>query len=153
VIFGREIIGAVVKEVRASRVIIQVAMFEWSWYAGQHTGTVQDINRELCIRSKAGVEVNVVLHRESMGRMLHRINVKTERHLRDSGVKVRLGWAGNPVHCKVWIFDRRVVIVGSHNISNRSAKVNYEASVLFDDRVEVERAVEWYDALWGRARG
>jgi phosphatidylserine/phosphatidylglycerophosphate/cardiolipin synthase-like enzyme len=150
VLFGGELLEGVVREIWGARKSVEVVMFEWSWYPGQHTGSVQDINRELCIKAKEGVEVKVLLHNESMGRALHRINRATARHLTASGAVVKWGNTGKALHAKVWIFDRARVIVGSHNISVRSTRVNEEVSVLFDDAGEVSRVGEWFAGLWGK---
>jgi len=140
----------VVREIKGAERSIGVVMFEWSWYSGQHTGSVQDINRELCIRAKNRAEVRVLLHNEAMGRALHRINRVSAGHLKQSGAEVKWGNTGVPLHAKVWLFDRARVVAGSHNISVRATRTNEEVSVLFDDAVEVKRIVEWFDMLWAK---
>lgn len=152
VILGNEIIPVLTLAIRGAEKIIQVAMYEWGWYQGQHSGLVQDINREVCTKAKHGVAVNVVLHQEGRGRPLRGINYKSEKNLRIYGAVVKYGWPGTPVHAKVWIIDRRLVVLGSHNVSVRASKVNYEASVMFDDEGEVKRVVAWFEELWGKAR-
>lgn len=150
VLLGGDFLAEVVKQVRGSVRSVWVVMFEWSWYPGQHTGSVQDINRELCIRAKSGTDVRVLLHNEAMGRALHRINRVTAQHLRASGAEVKFGNTGMPLHAKVWVFDWERVIVGSHNISVRATKTNQEVSVLFDDGGEVKRVVDWFEGLWAK---
>lgn len=150
VLFGGELLGEVVREVQGAAESIWVAMFEWSWYPGQHTGSVQDINRELCIRAKNGAEVRVLLHNEAMGRVLHRINRVTAQHLKQSGAEVKWGNTGYPLHAKVWIFDRARVVAGSHNISVRATRTNEEVSVLFDDFDAVKRITGWFEGMWAK---
>lgn len=150
VLLGDEFLPAVVKEVREVKESVWVAMFEWSWYPGQRTGTVQDLNRELCIRAKNGTDVRVLLHNESMGRALHRINRATAGHLKQSKAQVRWGNTGAPLHAKVWIFDKARVILGSHNISVRAVRTNHEVSILIDFPDEVKRVVEWFEGLWAK---
>lgn len=151
VVKGAEILPVLVKCIHEAQSSIWVAMFEWSWYPGRHTGSVQDINRALCIRASHGLAVRVLLHSEAMGRVLHKINVKTAQHLTKSGAEVRWGSSAKPLHAKVWIFDQRVVVAGSHNISARSVQVNQEMSVLLDEPDEVKRVVEWHEAMWARS--
>lgn len=152
VLTGGDFLQEVVKQIRGAEASIWVAMFEWSWYPGQRTGTVQDINRELCIRAKNRTDVRVLLHNESIGRTLHRINRRTGLHLRQNNVEVRWGNTGKPLHAKVWLFDGGRVIIGSHNISARSVRTNYEVSVLVDDFNEVKRVVQWFEGLWAKGR-
>jgi len=148
VLLGGDFLTTVVKEVQTAEESIWVAMFEWSWYPGQRTGTCQDINRAICIRAKSGVDARVLMHNESMGRTLHKINRRTGGHFRQSGVQVRWGNTGRPLHAKVWVFDKRRMIIGSHNISVRSVRTNIECSVLTDYPDEVRRVVAWFEELW-----
>ena len=140
----------IVKQVRDAEKSIWVAMFEWSWYPGQHTGTVQDLNRELAIRGRAGLDIRVMLHNEAIGRHLHKINRKTASHLTQNKVKVKWGNSGKPLHAKVWIFDKARVIIGSHNISVRSTRTNLECSVLLQDDVECVKVTQWFEEMWGK---
>lgn len=150
VLFSGDLLPTLVTQIREAKESVWVVMFEWSWYPGQHTGTAQDINRELCIASKRGVKVRALLHNESIGRQLHRINRRTAQHLRESRVEVKWGNTGTPLHAKVWIFDQARVIIGSHNISVRSVRTNIECSVLCDVECEVKRIVEWFEGLWAK---
>lgn len=150
VLFGGEFLSEVVRQIMKAEKSIWVAMFEWSWYPGQHTGSVQDINRELCIRARNRTDVRVILHNESIGRPLHRINRKTAGHLKQSKAQVRWGNSGAPLHAKVWIFDMSRVILGSHNISSRAVRTNQEMSVLIDVREVVDEVVKWFEGLWAK---
>lgn len=150
VIFGSELLPVLVEEIRGAKEEILVVMYEWNWYPGQRTGTVQDINRELAIRAKGGVRVCALLHNEAMGRTLGKTNRITAGRLRRAGAEVKMGTTAISVHAKVWVFDRVRVIVGSHNISSRSVSRNLEAGVLFDDRTEVLKVVEWFEGVWGK---
>lgn len=150
VLLGNEFMSALVREIKGAESSIWVAIFEWSWYPGQRTGTCQDINRALCGKAKNGTDVRVILHNESIGRALHKINRKTAGHLRQNRVQVRWGNTGIPLHAKVWVFDQARMIIGSHNISVRSVRTNIEASVLTDYPDEVKRVVEWFEGLWAK---
>lgn len=150
VLFGGDLLPTLVTQIREAEQSIWVVMFEWVWYPGQHTGTCQDINRELCIKGKNGTDVRVLLHNESIGRHLHRINRMAAGHLRQNKVVVKFGNTGAPLHAKVWVFDRARVVIGSHNISVRAVRTNIEASILTDYPDEVRRVVEWFEGLWAK---
>lgn len=150
VLFGSEFLPAVYRLVGSAEKNISVVMFEWSWYPGQHTGSLQDINRELCQQAKRGVKVRVLLHNEAMGRALHKINRKTAQHLRQAGAEVKFGNTGIPLHAKVWLFDDKAVVVGSHNLSIRAVRTNEECSILLQDETECDRVRQWFEGLWSR---
>lgn len=150
VLFGGDFLTTVVTQIKEAKESIWVVMFEWAWYPGQRTGTVQDLNRELCIRAKDKSDVRVILHNESMGRVLHKMNRQTASHLKQSGAQVKWGNSGAPLHAKVWIFDQARVIIGSHNISVRSVRTNIEMSVLCDVPHVVDEVAEWFEELWAK---
>jgi len=150
VLFSGDLLPVLVHEIQQAEVSIWVAMFEWSWYPGQRTGTAQDINRELCIKARGRTDVRVILHNESIGRQLHKINRLTAGHLKQNRVQVKWGNTGAPLHAKVWIFDRARVILGSHNISARAVRTNIECSILLQDDAECSKVVQWFEGLWGK---
>jgi phosphatidylserine/phosphatidylglycerophosphate/cardiolipin synthase-like enzyme len=150
VIIGAEYLPVVHKLVLGAEHYIWAAMFEWSWYPGQHGGSVQDINRAVCQRAKQGLPVHVLLHNEAIGRALHKINRRTAAHLRRAGAVVRFGNSGQPLHAKVWLFDGVKAVVSSHNVSVRAVRTNLEVGVVLDEPAEVERIMQWFEGLWGR---
>lgn len=150
VLLDGDFLLAVVEALRNTQSSVDVCCYEWAWYSGQRTGTVQDINRELCIAARRGVKVRVVLHNEAMGRHLGKLNRATAKRLRDAGCDVRMSPMQKPIHAKVWVFDGRTVVLGSHNISTNAVKRNAEAAVLIDDAGEAERVLKWFEGLWGR---
>lgn len=149
-LFSRDLLPALVKEIKLAEKSICVVMYDWHWYPGQHTGTCQDINRELSIQGRNGLDVRALLHNESMGRPLHKINRKAASHLKQNKVQVKWGNTGRPTHAKVWIFDQARVIIGSHNISVRAVRTNVECSVLCDVRDVVDVVVPWFEGLWAK---
>jgi phosphatidylserine/phosphatidylglycerophosphate/cardiolipin synthase-like enzyme len=129
---------------------IWVALFEWTWYEGQHAGSAQDISRAVAIKAKEGLDVRVLLHNEAMGRHLHKVNHKTAGHLRTAGAVVKFGSTGAPLHAKVWLVDSRVAVVGSHNLSVRAVRTNVEVSVVSSESEVVDVLVGWFEELWTR---
>jgi phosphatidylserine/phosphatidylglycerophosphate/cardiolipin synthase-like enzyme len=150
VIIGAEYLPVVHKLVGEAQRYIWVAIFEWSWYPGQHSGSVQDLNRAVCQRAKGGLPVRVLLHNEAIGRALHKINRRTAAHLRRAGAEVRFGNSGQPLHAKVWLFDGVKAVVSSHNVSVRAVRTNHEVGVVLDESSEVGRIVQWFEGLWER---
>jgi len=150
VLLDGEFLLTVVEALRGCQRSVDVCCYEWAWYSGQRTGTIQDINRELCIAARRGVKVRVVLHNEAMGRHLGKLNRATAKRLRDAGCQVRMSPMQKPIHAKVWVFDARRVVLGSHNISTNAVTRNAEAGVVVDDGGEVGKVREWFEGLWSR---
>lgn len=150
VFFEREYLPIVVGCIKEAVQEILVCTYEWGWYEGQRTGTVQDVNRNLCMAAKRGVEVRALLHNEPPGRSLGKINRKAAGRLRRNGVNVRLGGTAKVIHAKLWVFDCKKAIVCTHNVSGRAVTSNAELGVLLEDVGEVGKVRDYFEGLWGR---
>ena len=153
VFFEGEYLALVFKLIQEVKAEILVCVYEWAWYPGQRTGTIQDINRELCRRAKEGVKIFALIHNEPPGRSLGKLNRRSASHLERAGAEVRLGNTGKILHAKLWVFDREKAIVCSHNISERAVTSNAEVGVLIEDEESVKKCQDFFQRLWARASG
>jgi phosphatidylserine/phosphatidylglycerophosphate/cardiolipin synthase-like enzyme len=149
VFFEREYLPVVVGCIKEAVEEILVCTYEWGWYEGQRTGTVQDVNRCVCQAAKRGVVVKALLNNEPPGRTLGKINRKAAGRLRRNGVDVRLGGTAKIIHAKLWVFDRRKAVVCTHNVSSRAVSSNAELGVLLEDVGEVGKVAAYFERLWG----
>jgi len=150
VFFEREYLPIVVGCIKEAVEEILVCTYEWGWYEGQRTGTIQDVNRNLCMAAKRGVAVRALLNNEPPGRTLGKINRKSAGRLRRNGVDVRLGGTAKIIHAKLWVFDRKKAIVCTHNVSGRAVSSNAELGVLLEDGEEVGKVAAYFESLWAR---
>ena len=150
VFFEREYLALVVGCIQEARESIVACSYEWAWYEGQRTGTIQDVNRCLCQAAKRGLQVRVVLHNEPPRRPLGGINRKSAGRLERNGVQVRMGGTARIVHAKLWVFDDRKAIICTHNVSNRAVTSNAELGVLLEDGESVGKVAAYFESLWER---
>ena len=150
VFFEKDYLPVVVGCIKEAVEEIVVCVYEWGWYEGQRTGTVQDVNRNLCLAAKRGVRVRALLHNEAPGRSLGKINRKAAGRLRRNGVDVRLGGTAKVLHAKLWVFDDRKAVVCTHNISSRAVTCNAELGVLLEGVEEVGKVKDYFERLWSR---
>ena len=150
VFFEREYLPLVVGCIQESVEEILVCVYEWGWYEGQRTGTIQDVNRNVCQAAKRGLKVRALLHNEAMSRSLGKINRKSAGRLRRNGVDVRLGGTAKVIHAKLWVFDGKKAIVCTHNISGRAVSSNAELGVLLEDGESVGKVRDYFERLWAR---
>lgn len=150
VFFEREYLPLAVGCIREATAEILVCVYEWAWYDGQRTGTIQDVNRNVCQAAKRGVKVRALLNNEPAGRTLGKINRKSAGRLRRNGVDVRLGGTAKIIHAKLWVFDGKKAIICTHNISGRAVTSNAELGVLLVDPEEVGKVAAYFESLWAR---
>ena len=98
-----------------------------------------------------GVKVKVLVNFSGA----HTVTTKNRtlsQYLSERGVPVRAAGKGYLVHGKVLIIDKEVVIIGSHNLTQRGLWVNYEASIAIHSKSIADSMISWFTWLWDRCK-
>jgi hypothetical protein len=106
-----------------------------------------------------------VAERLLRGKPFKSIRVLTRFHLRDfyegvsdtealrlfleSGAQIR---GVKNLHAKLYLFDRKKVVVTSANLTDRALLRNHEFGFAADEPKIIKRCHEYFDRLWGRAK-
>jgi phosphatidylserine/phosphatidylglycerophosphate/cardiolipin synthase-like enzyme len=110
----------------------EIFMSIFSFKAGVHKNSYPDrILGHLAKAVKRGVDVKVIL--ETTGRLNDELNAQnrqTGKLLEEKGVKVYFDSPRTTTHTKLIVIDERVVILGSHNLTQSALKYNNEISVM-----------------------
>ena len=83
---------------------------------------------ECIATAERGVDCRIVLGDVDKKAMSSKANLRTVQMLSDAGWLVRVSQQ-RMLHDKVYLFDDRISVIGSHNISQGSLMRNYETSV------------------------
>ena len=76
-----------------------------------------------------GVAVTILFEQGSGGDQVGRENRKTAGRLRGSGVRVCFDTPKQTTHAKLLVVDGRLLLLGSHNLTQSALKYNHEVSV------------------------
>ena len=90
-------------------------------------------------KARAGVTVKLLINWHANRRCVPRTNLMVSQDLKNSGVLVRHLAHNRCCHAKLLIADGVKAIVGSHNLSVRSVKDNFELSILLDDSASLAK--------------
>lgn len=145
---GQTFIKKLIECVASAKYSIDVFQYQWNFYKGKPTSLIQQLNRTVIGKAKTGTKIRVMLAKEGRAQHLTKINMEAKRILGDAGVKAKFGRTFPITHAKLWVFDDDAVILGSHNLSNRSVTVNVEASVLIKSRVVAMEFKRYYSLIW-----
>jgi len=145
---GRSFANELIEAINQTKLSMDIIQYTWNFYPGKPKSTMQKINRTVLAKVGAGVKARVLLNKEGRGAHLTAINMKAARYLSEAGAKVKLGRTFPITHAKLWLFDYDSVILGSHNLSNRSVTVNNEASVLIRSRSVTMEFRRYFNLLW-----
>ena len=112
----------------------EIFMSIFSFKAGVHKNSYPErILGHLAKAVKRGVNVKVIL--ETTGRdddELSAQNRQTGKLLEEEGVKVYFDSPRTTTHTKLIVIDERVVILGSHNLTQAALRYNNEISILLE---------------------
>ncbi|PKN70014.1 MAG: phospholipase [Deltaproteobacteria bacterium HGW-Deltaproteobacteria-12] len=102
--------------------------------AGAHKSSYPDrVLAHLVRAAKRGVKVVLILE-NSGGRdeKLDAQNRKTKQLLQDKGVEVYFDSPRKTTHTKIIVVDQKLVLLGSHNLTQAALKYNNEISILIN---------------------
>lgn len=120
----------------------EIFMSIFSFKAGVHKDSYPDrILGHLAKAVKRGVKVFVILETTSdRSDELNVQNRQTGKILEENGVKVYFDSPRTTTHTKLIVIDERVVILGSHNLTQAALKYNNEISILLENPDLAKRA-------------
>ncbi|MCL2760540.1 MAG: phospholipase D-like domain-containing protein [Desulfuromonadales bacterium] len=140
---NREYVTELISGIRHAKKEIQLCFFLFKvnkWEKGLPMKVVQ----ELIAASRRGVDITVVLERDSLKKdSIYDQNILAASLLSSNGVKVRFDSPQVVTHAKAVVIDNRYLYLGSHNITQSALKYNNELSVLIDSP-ELAREVKSY---------
>lgn len=99
----------------------------------------------LVIAARSGVDVQVMIPNKPDHPAIYRATQYYARQLLKHGVRVLIYEEGF-LHAKTLLMDDQVAVVGSANQDIRSYKLNFEASAVLIDRLEVEKLSNIFEA-------
>lgn len=140
--------GVVIPIIKNAKSSIDILVYEWKWYGHKAASDIQQFNLEVCAAARRGVKVRVLMNLEHYSHPITKINTRTEGHLKRAGVQVRMAKIGSRTHAKMLIIDRKILVVGSHNLCLSSLSSNAEVSITLADFPQIEEYYRYFDSLW-----
>lgn len=96
-------------------------------------------------RRDRGVQINFLINWNTKQRVVPLTNRYVIQELKHQKINVRILPDDRCCHAKILIVDRRVAIIGSHNLSVRSCHNNFEVSILSQNPASVARLCAAFD--------
>ena len=105
------------------------------------------LEKKLIRRAKQGVYIRVLLENSDYDPELNKINLAVGRKMKQYGIFVYIDHPKITTHSKLIIIDKKLVFLGSHNITNAALKYNNEFSVMIDSRDFARIAERYFENL------
>lgn len=127
----------IVPLINSAKISIDLLMYEWRWYKQDITTDASLINQCLLRALRRGVRVRGI------------VNTGTQmQQLKAVGFDVRTNDAGTLMHSKSIIFDEKVAVLGSHNITNPAFRSNIETSLVLKNEEIAKQLTAYFNSLW-----
>jgi phosphatidylserine/phosphatidylglycerophosphate/cardiolipin synthase-like enzyme len=136
-IIGKEFPEKVIPLIESAKTSIDIVIFDWRWYPNDPGASVQLFNQAIVRAVRRGVLVRAVCNYYFLTTILKKV-----------GVVARKINTKNLMHSKLIIFDKKTVVIGSHNYTQNAFQMNCEASVILDDEKCVAGFFSFFNDLW-----
>ena len=103
------------------------------------------------LKAKEGVRIRFIINWNNERRSCPKTNLYVITELKKAGIKIKYLKNNRCCHAKTIIADKKVAIVGSHNLSVKSCHNNFELSYIVSDPGSVERLSSVFDASYSGA--
>lgn len=136
VIIGREYPKIVTPLIEQAQHSLDILVFDWRWYAHEPNSRIQKFNQAVVNASLRGVKVTALVNNNIVPTILQL-----------SKLKVRRVGTKNLMHVKMVLIDKKILVLGSHNLTQRAFEVNHEVSLIIDDARVIGRLLIYFENL------
>lgn len=126
--------------------------FQSSYNAQKETSKTGRLLQQIYRAHERGVVVKAVVNKPRSGKQIAAANNHFINFLASGSIPYRLGRLDDTVHAKFFIIDNRILIVGSHNLTDAGLWDNYEASLAVESESAALTYLSYFDYLWQRGR-
>ena len=137
-----------------SRAHDSIAMILYLFKTTDYRTALPDRLVQMLVRKHAqGVDVSLLLNVDrgdtphGIGDSLNDTNLHTAKRLEDKGIHVYLDSPRRTTHAKVVVIDKKIVYIGSHNLTQSALRYNHEVSVRIVSPDMAQEIISYMEAL------
>jgi len=139
---------AILKSLDEAKTQILASIYFCKYVRKRKTDPARKVINKLIEKSKAGLDVKIIFHIGIIKRQIPGWNLFISQDLRSEGVQVRMWKLKRILHSKLFVIDKNIVFMGSHNLSNTSLTESAELSMKYtSDEVGLKAGAifnEWW---------
>lgn len=137
-LIGPKYVDGVVPIIESAKHTIDIIMFDWRLYPGQHNQPVMRLTEALGRAVRRGVRVRAL-----MGKSAAIIKLKSY------GIETKPLYLDKIVHAKVMCVDQTICILGSHNYTQSAFSRNLEISIMVEAGNIAAEYTTYFNYRWG----
>lgn len=141
-LLDQQFIGRVAGAIKGAQKRIWICAYTWRWYANAPEKDIQQFNYQVIKAVKRGVQVRVIMHNRAQADILNRLGIESHR-LRTK----------KTMHTKAILVDDRILIMGSHNLTEKGTAENFESSLLTFELEPILQFENYFLRMWENFSG
>lgn len=116
---------------------LRIMMFDWRWYVRDISSPASVLNQAFVRAARRGVSIRALVNYHAIVPQLAGV-----------GIDARAFEQSKLLHAKCVIADDRVMLIGSHNLTESALSENIEISLLVQHTETIARLSAYFDSLW-----
>lgn len=137
-IISKDFPSVVIPLIDSAKYAIDIVVFDWRFYKNDPANVVSQFNTAIARAVRRGVSVRCLVQSANVVNDLKQIGCWAKKL-----ESVRI------LHTKLLIIDKKRIIIGSHNYTQRAFTSNHEASICVDLKDENNSLVQYFNNLFG----
>lgn len=148
VLFNERFFNTLAELLQLAAQEILICTFKLQMPSTSRPGRLKKFYDMLIRAQKKGVSIKIVTNLQTGKKLSAYYNNRTKIFLQKNNIEVR-GFTGQRIlHAKYILIDKKYLLLGSHNITEKAFSQNYEISVLLTDSLAIEIIYSSFTRLW-----
>ena len=139
---------AILKSLSEAKTQILASVYFCKYVRKRKTDPARKVINQLIEKSKAGLDVKVIFHIGTIKRQIPGWNLFITQDLKQAGVQARMWKLKRILHSKLFVIDKKIVFLGSHNLSNTSLTESAELSMKYTSEEVALKAGAIFNESW-----
>lgn len=136
-VIGKDYTQIILKAIDNAKASVYILMFVWKWRTRDPQSDISLINQAILRASRRGVKVFVFCNFSGMA-----------EHLNTLGINAKAWQKTKLMHAKGILIDEKLLMVGSHNLTEPAMNFNVEVSALLYDVDVCQQFKRYFLSLW-----
>lgn len=142
--YGHEVL----KLIRISKSSIDILSYIINFNMYKKSDKANLIYLELKKAVSSQKKVRIILDFPKLHKPNYHPNMFFTRRFKEIGINLRYLHSGTTQHAKLLIFDNKIAVTGSHNLTTMSVVSRHDISLLIDETSLVKTLIDYFAGIW-----
>lgn len=152
ILADKEFIKMAIKLVKEAKSSIDISTFKAELAHNPRGLCVAPFWETLFDKSGVSLKVRMLINWNEKRHSVPKTNILVMKKLKAVNADVRMLHNNRCCHSKLIIIDKKILLMGSHNLSTKSCTENFENSIMIEDKKAVQDILNIYDTLFFKAK-